>query len=46
VPADVLIGAFGEGSFRMRIYVDPAAAPVAEGRFRLVAPPAGESAAP
>lgn len=46
VPADVLIAAFGEGSFRMRIYLDPAADPIAEGRFRLVAPPTSESPAP
>jgi len=39
VPADALIAAFGEGAFVMRIYTDPAGAPIAEGRFRLVAPP-------
>jgi hypothetical protein len=45
VPADGLISAFGEGSFLMRIYLDPAEAPLAEGRFRLVAAPV-ESPAP
>lgn len=38
VPADALIAAFGPGTFVMRIYLDPAGEPIAEGQFELVAP--------
>jgi hypothetical protein len=38
VSADALITAFGVGTFEMRIYRDPAEAPIARGRFTLVAP--------
>jgi hypothetical protein len=40
VPADALLRDFGPGMFVMRIYLDPAAPPIAEGRFELVAPAA------
>lgn len=36
VPADALLANFGSGEFVMRIYLDPTAAPIAEGTFRLV----------
>jgi hypothetical protein len=45
VPADALLAAFGPGQYRMRIYVDPASDPLAEGTFSLVADVA-QSAAP
>jgi hypothetical protein len=38
VPADELIRVFGPGMYLMRIYLDPEAPPIAEGRFELVAP--------
>ena len=44
VPADVLLTAFGPGTYRMRIFADPEATPIAEGTFELHDPAA--SAAP
>ena len=38
VPAANLFDAFGPGSFRMRIYLDPQSTPIAEGAFELVEP--------
>lgn len=38
VPAANLVRDFGEGRFEMRIYLDPAAAPIATGTFELIAP--------
>jgi len=35
VPADALIAAFGPGTYRMRIFADPEATPIAEGSFEL-----------
>lgn len=46
VPAANLFTAFGPGEYRMRIYVDPADAPLAEGTFILVGDVAPASAAP
>ena len=46
VPVSDLLAVFGSGEYRMRIFVDPAAAPVAEGTFTLVADPASPSASP
>ena len=37
VPATVLLAAFGPGEYLMRIYADPAADPIAEGSFELIA---------
>jgi hypothetical protein len=39
VTTDGLIQAFGTGTFVLRIYRDPHTAPVAEGRFRILAAP-------
>ena len=39
VPTDSLLTAWGGGRFEMRIFVEGATAPVAVGRFRLVAAP-------
>jgi hypothetical protein len=36
VPAAALLDAWGPGSYVMRIYLDPQASPIAEGRFVLV----------
>jgi hypothetical protein len=44
VPADTLIAAFGTGTYRMRIFADPDATPIAHGTFELHDPAA--SAAP
>lgn len=41
-----LLEEFGPGEYRMRIFVDPAAAPIAEGTFTLVGDPASPSASP
>lgn len=38
VPAANLIDVFGPGSFEMRIYLDPASTPIAQGTFELVEP--------
>jgi len=50
VPAAALLEAFGPGDYRMRIFVDPAADPLAEGTFTLLAevppPSATASASP
>jgi len=46
VPAANLFAAFGPGEYRMRIYVDPEAEPLAEGTFILVGDVAPASAAP
>lgn len=46
VPAANLFTAFGPGEYRMRIYLDPGAEPVAEGTFSLVGDVAPASAAP
>jgi hypothetical protein len=40
VPADWLLRDFGPGAYVMRIYIERGAAPIAEGRFELVAPAA------
>jgi hypothetical protein len=40
VPAANLLDAFGTGTFRMRIHADLDAAPIAEGTFELIEPPA------
>ena len=39
VTTDGLIQAFGTGTFVLRIYRDPHAEPVAEGRFRILVAP-------
>ena len=41
-----LLEVFGPGEYRMRIFVDPAAAPIAEGTFTLVGDPASPPASP
>jgi hypothetical protein len=41
VTADALLGGFGPGEYLMRIYLDPAAEPIAEGTFELVDPEPG-----
>ena len=46
VAATNLFSAFGPGEYRMRIFVDPAAEPLAEGTFILVGDVAPASAAP
>lgn len=46
VPATRLFTAFGPGEYRMRIYVDPAAEPLAEGTFVLVGDVAPASGMP
>jgi hypothetical protein len=46
VPATDLFTAFGPGEYRMRIYVDTAAEPLAEGTFTLVGDVAPPSVAP
>jgi hypothetical protein len=47
VPTEDLLAVFGPGEYRMLIYADPEADPVAEGSFILVAAPgAGASANP
>lgn len=38
VPADELLAAFGTGRYVMRLYLDPQAPPLAEGRFELIGP--------
>ena len=40
VPAAALLADFGAGQFRMLIYADPAAEPIAEGTFTLIEPDA------
>jgi hypothetical protein len=40
VPADNLLNEWGPGEYLMRIYLEPDAAPIAEGRFVLVEPAA------
>lgn len=40
VPADRLFEAFGPGIYRMRIFLEPDGAPIADGRFELVDPTA------
>jgi hypothetical protein len=42
VPTDDLLGAWGSGRFEMRIYLGQQGAPIAIGRFRLVATPSAE----
>jgi hypothetical protein len=39
VPAANLLGAFGPGEYVMRIHLDPAADPIAQGTFVLVGEP-------
>ena len=46
VPAANLLEVFGAGEYRMRIFDDPAGAPLAEGTFTLVAEVAPASSAP
>lgn len=46
VPATNLFAAFGPGAYRMRIFLDPAAEPFAEGTFTLVGDVGPASAAP
>ena len=41
VTADALLAGFGPGEYLMRIYLDPAAEPIAEGTFELVDPEPG-----
>jgi hypothetical protein len=43
VPVDALFADFGTGTFEMRMYTDPEDAPIARGRFTLVAPEASPS---
>ena len=45
-PGARLLEVFGPGEYRMRMFADPAAAPIAEGTFTLVGEPASPSAAP
>lgn len=45
VPTDDLLAAWGAGRFEMRIYVEESGAPIAIGRFRLVAAPSSSAAA-
>jgi hypothetical protein len=45
-PGARLLEVFGPGEYRMRMFVDPAAAPIAEGTFTLVGDIASPSAAP
>ena len=46
VAASRLLEVFGPGEYRMRIFADPTAAPLAEGTFELVADAPSGSAAP
>jgi hypothetical protein len=46
VPAVNLLREFGPGEYRMTIFTDPTAAPIAEGTFVLVEVPASGSGAP
>jgi hypothetical protein len=46
VPVADLLAVFGPGEYRMRIFADPAAAPIAEGTFTLIGDPASPSASP
>lgn len=46
VPADLLLDAFGPGEYVMRIHLDPAADPIAEGSFVLVGEPAASPSGP
>ena len=46
VPADDLLAVFGSGMFLMRIYAEPSAEPVAEGRFELVSSAGSPAASP
>ncbi len=46
VPADALLTAFGAGAYEMLIYDDPAAEPLAAGRFELIGPTVSASPAP
>ena len=39
VTTDGLISAFGTGTFILRVYLDPSAPPIAQGRFRVLAAP-------
>ena len=45
VAASELLRVFGPGEYRMRMFVDPADAPIAEGTFTVVGDPASPSAA-
>ncbi len=46
VPAAALLADFGAGQFRMLIYADPAAEPIAEGIFTLIEPDATPTQSP
>jgi hypothetical protein len=46
VPAAVLLEAFGPGEYVMRIHLDPAADPFAQGTFVLVGEPAASASGP
>lgn len=46
VPASDLLDAFGDGTFEMLIYLDPAGEPIAEGRFELIEAAGSPSATP
>jgi len=46
VPAGLLLDVFGPGEFVMRIYLDPAAEPIAEGTFVLVGEPGASPSGP
>ena len=46
VPAADLVDAFGDGTFEMLIYLDPAGEPIAEGRFELIEAAASASPTP
>jgi hypothetical protein len=46
VPASTLLAVFGPGEYRMTIYTDPTAAPIAEGTFVLVEVAPSGSGAP
>ena len=45
-PGARLLEVFGPGEYRMRMFVDPTAAPIAEGTFTLVGEPASPAASP
>jgi hypothetical protein len=46
VPAAALFDAWGDGTFEMLIYLDPAGEPIAAGRFELIEVSASSSASP
>ena len=46
VPAAVLLDVFGDGTYEMLIYLDPAGQPIADGRFELIEVSSSASASP